>query len=335
MGSSIRIVRDHGGAARLRKTSSIDLAMRLARARAMDLANLSHEQVSSRIRRLMDGYSTKTIVIGTNGVFRARVHPSTVDYFENIAQLWYPPVSAVKMAGRFNQAGEVRFYASNQIYAALFEAQPKVGELVSLVVAGSKTPGVHLNCTHIGLHKCKEDLENRGSGPGLNLQSHPDFQADLRALGINRKWKRLDDYFSELAVTLPTAGEEQNLYKATNAIESILGDINQHNALMYPSVATDLNAFNLVLSTRFADDYFFASEAWKFEILSHTEKLPGAPQTKTGYFGIRPLARSQSIAEDGSILWQSTTDDAMYDLQKAIVRANEIRQQKWPIEHSI
>jgi hypothetical protein len=323
-------MRDHPGAARLRKAGPVEFAARLSRARAMDLANLTYEQVSARIHRLMDGYSTKTIVIGTNGVFRARVHPSGVELFENVSELWYPPVSVVKMAGRFNRPGDVRFYASNEIHAALFEAQPKVGDFVSLVVAASKSPGVHLNCTHIGLHKCKEELENRGAGHGPNLQTHPDFQADLRALGIDRKWRRLDDYFSELAVTVPEAGEEQHLYKVTNAIESVLGKINDHNALLYPSVATGLNAFNLALSPRFADEYFFASETWKFEILSHREDLLGAPTTSGGYFEIRPVARSLQIGDEGEIVWGEVSSDSMFDLHRAIARANDIRRRKWP-----
>lgn len=318
----------HPGLARLRKMKAVELAGRIASARAMDLAALSPEQIETRIRPLLDGYLTKLINIRTNGVFRARIVPPGVNLFENAAELWYPPASLITRTGRFNRAGEVKFYCSNRVKGALLEMRVKPGDRLALVVAGSRAAAIDIRCTHVGLHRCQEEPEIMTFAQN-GLRGLLPFLQELRELGVERKWLRIDDYLTELAVAEPEPDAEQNHYKVTNVISDVLGRIPAQQALLYPSVATSLRSFNMALTPAHADNFFFPAECWQFEIDCHVSELPGAPVAKGGYFGFRVVARSTAIDEGGAIAWRSAVADEFFELQLAIQRAGQIRSERY------
>jgi hypothetical protein len=293
----------------------------------MNLADLTNEQVEARIGPLLDGYATKLVHIRTNGVFRARLVPPDIDLFDHASELWYPPTSAAGRAGRFNRAGEVKFYCSNRVQAALLEMRAKPGDRLALVIAASKAPAVEIGCAHVGLHRCLEEPQIMGIAQN-GLRDALPFLRDLKAMGIERKWFRIDDYLTELAVAEPSPEVELHHYKATNVISDVLGRIPSQQALLYPSVATDLHAFNLAIAPEHTDRLFFPAECWQFEIESHLPELPGVLPSKGGYFGFRVTARSTSIAPDGHIDWRAAEPSEFLDLQRAILRAGQIRNER-------
>lgn len=304
---------------RLSRINPAELAGRIARARAMRLAALTEQQVDARIARLMDGYATKPVTFGLNGFFRARVHPSGVEQFKDFSELWYPPVEAVTRAGRFNRAGEVRLYASNRIQGAIFEVQPKPGDMVTLVMIASKKPLEELRCVHIGLQRCREAEEVTR---GINLYSDASFLAELRAAGVHHKWLRLDRYLSDLATANVHADEAEHHYKATNAVGSLLSRIRDSQALVYPGIATSLKSFNLCLPTETADTLFFPFEAWSFRITARVDELPGAPVSESGYIGVEPVARTAEVGPSGGLTWQpvESSQQSLEEMQKAFTR---------------
>lgn len=120
---------------RLRSISYTDLSARINRLLTCDCSRLTHDQIESRVRRIADGYATKTAIVGSNGVFRARVNEGR-DLFSSASELWYPPAAVVR-EGRFNRALSPRFYASNIPHAAVLETRPEVGDFVTVLYAAT------------------------------------------------------------------------------------------------------------------------------------------------------------------------------------------------------
>src|SRR6266436_6027784 len=97
---------------RLQRKSFADITETLRRARSMDVQSLTSEQVDRRIGRIMDGYHTVVIKAQMNGLYRARKNHGEQPW-ESISDLWYPPPTAVRTRGRFNEPGSPIFYACN------------------------------------------------------------------------------------------------------------------------------------------------------------------------------------------------------------------------------
>jgi hypothetical protein len=103
---------------RLQRKSFADIAETLRRARSMDVLSLTSEQVDRRIGRIMDGYRTVVIKAQMNGFYRARKNRGE-HFWESISDLWYPPPTAVRTRGRFNEPGSSVFYACNRSTGAV------------------------------------------------------------------------------------------------------------------------------------------------------------------------------------------------------------------------
>lgn len=285
----------------LRGISSLDLSRRLRRAREMDLHALSEDQVLQRMRRIFDAYATRPFTIRTKGVFRARINPPETTFI-NAHDLWYPPASKITRPGRFNAVGESVFYASARPHAAILEVRPKVGDTVTLLVAGAKSTYADFLCAHVGMHRCQDNPAATGAN-GLHPRSNGDFLAELVQHGVLSKWLKIDDYLTEIATMIVESGEDETIYKATQTISKVLGSIPGVESLNYPSIAAHLKCVNVCMKPAGADRHFRPSEAWMFRITDWQQSLPGAPEAATGYYQIEPLARSGRIADDWQIEW--------------------------------
>ena len=296
-----------------------DLRARIARARRMDVARLSGEQVFQRIGRLMDGYTTFQLPILLNGVFRARKNPASSP-FDNTRDLWYPPASAITRRGRFNEEGESVFYACNKANGAFFELHPAVGDTMTLVIARTRESFVELPCAHIGLERCLAPELRRTREAALPRSSR-NFNGFLRAHGISNRWLRVDDFLSEMATGEFPPDLEEDKYKITNAISKILFGAPEVEALNYPSVATHLKCVNLCMKPEVADRYFVPAECWMVRIEEERDSLPGLePSEGQTFYRTTFLRKSLSIGEDGSIEWSNVLTD---------VRPEDIRHLVW------
>jgi hypothetical protein len=286
----------------LAKIPFIELETRIGRARSMDFRKLSEDQVFERIRRIFDAYTTQTQTIRTNGLFRARVNPPDV-VFENARDLWHPPSNVITRAGRFNLAGQPVFYASARAHAAVLEVRPAVGDTVTLLVAGAQQQHADISCAHVGLHRCDDFQEATGAN-GAHPRSNPRFIADLRSHGVLNKWLKIDDYFADLTTTVVPPGEDESVFKGTNAIARVLGKIPDIESLNYPSIATHLNCVNLCMTPEAADRHLRPCEAWMLRVTNWQVELPGQPTTRSGFYETEILARSRPIGQDWRIDWE-------------------------------
>lgn len=273
----------------------------------MDFLKLSEDRVFERIRRIFDAYTTQTQTIRTNGLFRARVNPPNV-VFESASELWYPPSNVITRAGRFNLAGQPVFYASARAHAAILEVRPAVRDTVTLLVAGAQRQHADISCAHVGLHRCNDFPEATGAN-GAQPRSNPSFIADLQSYGVLNKWLKIDDYFADLTTTVVPPGEDESVFKGTNAIARVLAKIPDIESLNYPSIATHLNCVNLCLTAEAADRHLRPSEAWMLRVTDWQAELPGQAPTKSGFYQTEILARSRPIGKDSRIEWEKNNGD--------------------------
>jgi hypothetical protein len=296
----------HGGMDRLQKTSLIELKQRISRARTMDVRTLTTDQVDQRIGQLMDGYHTVVIAVQLNGLYRARKNIDDKP-FERVSELWYPPAAAVRSRGRFNEIGAPVFYACNRVPGAVFEIQPKVGDLVTVLIVKTKETFVELACAHIGLERCFAPEIGTEQRERM-LQTNPRFQAMLESHGLSKKWLAVDQFFSDMATTQFPPDEAGDKYKITNAIARPLLRIPGVQALNYPSVASNLKNINLCLTPTMADQFFTASEAWMIRIEETRDRLDGLDE-EGPFYRTKFVRRSLSIDRDGRINWSDELHD--------------------------
>jgi hypothetical protein len=183
----------------LQKVSHADLIARINRARNMDVNILSHSAIHNRIHKIMDGYHTVIIKVATNGIYRARKNIDGQPFLF-ASDLWYPPASAVRLRGRFNEPGTPVFYASNRPNGAIIEVRPQVGDVITLLVVRTRKPLVELESAHIGLERSSAPELGKAQR-ALMLRNNPNFQAMARKYGINNKWLAIDEFLSDMATT--------------------------------------------------------------------------------------------------------------------------------------
>jgi hypothetical protein len=170
---------------RLQRKRFADIVVALGRARKMDVRSLSSQEVDRRIGLIMDGYRTVTITAQMNGLYRARKNVGD-EPWTSTSDLWYPPASAVRRRGRFNEPGTSVFYACNRAPGAVHEIHPEVGDVITLLVVRSKEAFAELNCAHIGLERSL--APEVGFVPRERmLRNNPRFQAMLKHYGLSMK----------------------------------------------------------------------------------------------------------------------------------------------------
>lgn len=290
----------------LTKVNYTDLQGRIARARGMDPAKLSDEEVFNRIARISDGYTTICQLLQTNMVFRARLNDGETPY-ATARELWYPPAEFVRR-GRFNAAGETRLYVANRFHAALYEMRPQIGDVFTILVARRREPYRDIVLAHIGMERCLANEVAVGARAYL-LRNNPLLQRMLNSHGVATKWFAIDDYLADIATEKVAAAQEHDAYKKTNALARILSRIPDTDGIQYPSVSTRLNAVNLCLYPEKADELFKPSEAWMLRVEGHVDELPNAEPNPAGFLGIRFLSRSEHIGPDGELHWRPVGDE--------------------------
>lgn len=278
--------------AALRKVPPAQFYSRLNRLKALNPAVLSEQQAFNRLSHAFHGYIMKSVIIGTNGVYRARLGKPD-ELFENVSQLWYPPEDLVTRRGRFNGVGESRFYCSTELHAAMYETRPGVGDRISLLIAGARDRSRDVELAHIGIHKAIVASEVVGE-MGTGLRGNDEFISKLDRQGIRKRWLLLDDYLSDLATTLYDPAEEQDRYKLSLSAGRYVLRPPHYRGLLYPSVASDFHAFNICLYPDAADEIYFPSEVWVADVVGYDA---------AGDLEVQFVHRSDRITSSGNIEW--------------------------------
>ncbi len=285
----------HGQA--LRAVNCHQFYDRLRRLKRLDLSRVSSEQTYDRFRRAFSGYITRSVIAGSNGVWRARVN-ETGQSFEDASDLWFPPADKVGRRGRFNEAGQSMFYCSDKIYSAIDEMRPSAGAVMTVLAAGAKSPGASLSFGHVGVHRAIAEPEIVGNMGG-GLRALEEWIEHLDRLGIRRRWLALDDYLTEIAASVYAPSEQDDRYKMTNALARMLLQPPDIEGIIYPSVAAEMTAFNICLPPKNADKYFYPFETWEVEVV--------APPTPGDSSAVRFL-RKGAVGDSGQISWGPLLD---------------------------
>jgi hypothetical protein len=316
------------GSERLQRKSYSEIVARLQRARTMDVRSLTSSQVDKRVGLIMDGYHTVVIKAQMNGLYRARKNHGD-EPWQSVSDLWYPPASAVRTRGRFNEPGSSVFYACNRATGAIFEVHPAVGDVITLLVIRSKRAFADLDVAHIGLER--SIAPEMGFVPhDRKLRTNPRFQGMLQHFGISKKWLAVDDFLSEMATTVFAPPEEQDNYKITNSIGRLLLKIPSVHGLNYPSVATRLESLNLCLRPEVADQFFYGAEAWMIKIEEKRDRLDGLKQ-EGPFYRTTFIRKSDEIKADGRLVWSdllvNVTPEQIVHLDYRTRLPSEIEQQ--------
>lgn len=314
--SRLRIGPEPRSGAALRRVPVQDFSRRFEALKRLDLARATEQRVFDAFSRAYHGYVTRSAIIGSNGVFRARRNAG-VELFEDASELWYPP-AALASRGRFNAANESRFYASSEFHGAVFEMLPKPGDRLTVLVAGAVDHAATMELAHVGIERAVVDREITGT-MGDGLRNDADFRCLLDAMGIARRWRALDDFLTEIGTTAYPSTEAAARYKLTVAAAEFLLHGGSFGGLIYPSVGIDLRGFNLCLEPSAADARYAPFEAFVIEVLE--ERVVGYDQDSLGLaFGIRVLRRSTAIATSGRIDWGGETADVDPHLIASAIR---------------
>lgn len=102
--SRARVGPEPTNGAALRAVPRAAFRSRFNRLKRLNLATTSDQQAFDALSQAFHGYVTRPVVVGTNGVFRARLGKPDQLFLE-ASELWYPPAAFVARRGRFNGAG--------------------------------------------------------------------------------------------------------------------------------------------------------------------------------------------------------------------------------------
>lgn len=259
-----------------------------------ELRNLNPETLREVFFTLFSElFSTTTYRFNPTFFYRGRPNwdrklNKEVELFRNVRELWAPPTDPELRQGRCNTEGQSLFYCTNNPTAILWECNCQPGQKIT-----------------IGTYECKEDLVPLGIVGASKISSISEDYARIFGShyhSLSDTGKQLHDYVDRLFQE-----KGSGYYNATNAITSIfLHDnssveypagftrVESMQGLIYSSVATILNIYNLVLQPEYAKTVLKPVEFNRYTILD---------RPTINHFKIELTHSSENISESGEILW--------------------------------
>lgn len=259
-----------------------------------ELQNLDSESLKQAFSSAFSTlFSTTTYSFNPTYFYRGRPNwdgklNKEIDLFDNVRELWAPPQVPELRQGRCNAAGQSLFYCTNNPTAILWECNCQPGQKIT-----------------IGIYECRGELSPLGIvGASKIATISEDY---TRIFGkhynsLNDAGKYLHDFVDRLFQEKGSA-----YYNATNAITSIfLHDnstveypvgftpVKSMQGLIYSSVATILNIYNLVLQPEYAKSMLKPIEFNRYAILDR----PSA-----NHFVIELTHSAEVISNNGDIQW--------------------------------
>ena len=211
-----------------------------------------------------------------------------VDLFENVSELWAPPQNPDLSQGRCNAKGQSLFYCTNCSTAILWELNCQPGEKLT-----------------IGTYQCIQELYPIGIIGASKISLIDSRYAEIFGDHYNsfsEIGKLMHNYVDRL---FQEKGSEY--YNATNAITSIFLNDNSKQilpvglnsadsmlGLIYSSVCTIMNIYNIVLQPEYAKTILKPLEFYRYTVLER----PTEHQ-----FVIKLTHVSSGVAANGDVVW--------------------------------
>jgi hypothetical protein len=263
----------------------------IGQVRSLDLAATSVDQLKQALAQLLEGYSTTTLQLRAQKIFRARKRTGTAP-FSHLRELWYvpPEKSHLVPMGRLNDSSEVVFYCTDSDDIALAELRPAVGDRICMLECEMRADA-WIQVLSLGLHRYLEL-----SKPELASHLYEDKEhGEQYVKAENREaLKLLQDFLVEELVRI-VPDDARHLYKTTVALAHLLlpAEIKKHG-LAYPSIAVKLRGMNFMLNRAATDELFIPKRAWELHLFEETGPLT---------FNARRFRARKNIEPDGNIYW--------------------------------
>jgi len=215
--------------------------------------------------------------------------------YNHISELWYPPKEYVTKLGRMNIRGESMFYSCfghNAKLGSLTEIRVKKGDRVTQLCCSLNQENKILKV--LGLGHLDQWMKNKAPE---HMQFHfHEYEKQLKKDCGNKlqysKNQLLKDWVNSQFIKKVSEGEE---HKYCYSIAIAKGYFNSFgcDGILYPSVASNKKAVNLVLKPDIVDQYF------KPKYVRIVEVIDIRPEG----IELKLKNESKTIAEDGSIEW--------------------------------
>lgn len=220
---------------------------------------------------------------------------------DSIQLLWYPPSKAITHLGRLNRRNDPLFYACfghNPKLGSIEEIKAKRGDFVTQIACKLVPEAATLKIIGLGhIHawlKSKAPTHLQGEF-GRNQQDRMLKFDSIKDFKKNEAIKDELDHMFKMQVP----PNKSHLYAHSIAIaENVFENIEGAQGILFPSIAAQEKAVNLVLLPHVVDQYYEVFYARVVEILSknHDE------------MEFRLVAESSTFGADGTIHWDFKSD---------------------------
>lgn len=238
-------------------------------------------------------------------VWRARIGAH-----DSIPSLWYPPSDKISSLGRLNRRNTPLFYSCfghNANLGSLEEIRANKGDYVTQIKCALVPESALLTVIGLGHidtwmkskapQHIQEKIEHNQQERRLKFDSEKDFQKnEVIKSELDRMFK------------IEVPHDQSHLYSHSIAIaENVFENIQGTQGIIFPSIASNERAINLVLLPHIADKYYKVTYARIVEIMDKQDKA----------IQLRLLAESSTFGADGTIHWDFKSDK----LKQEVVRA--------------
>lgn len=274
----------------------------------VDLRDISVAELVPIIKRLTRNFPVITIANAPKRVFRARkknlakTPPELIANIEapykHVRQLWYPPADKVTKPSRLNNAHEVLFYCSSSLETAILETRPRVGDVISVIEAGLRQGTVPaLRAWGLIEYAANQHpLSDMASAREEFIKIHAN-ERDYLAINafLEKQLRRSVRPGREYEYKMSIAIGNWLLGRMTDSLHpNTEVDLRKCDGLIYVSVAWS-SGYNIALKPDAADGLYEPINCQMYVI---NRKL--GPNEFQG----KAVNESQSITEDGCILWR-------------------------------
>ena len=256
----------------------------------IDSSKISIPYLTSKVDSLLKGMWTPWFGGPFYEVWRARS-----GFYNNISELWCPPAECVLKRGRMNDINESIFYSCfghNANLGSLEEIRTEVGDIVTQLCCKLAPEDKILKVLSLG----HADIWMKEKAPDYMKQYFIDAEARYKAdCGTDEQYSRslvLKNWVNDKFIEKVNDGQEYK-YAHSIAISKAFFSGFDCEGILYPSVASNAKAVNLVLKPRVAKAYLKPNYARVVEIVSKSSQG----------FELKIKNESKSISSDGTINW--------------------------------